>query len=156
MAAELPPTATSCVPVEVMPLSKRDAPRFCCVQVTPSELVKMPSPTATSSEPVQTRPERTGPARLAGPRAVHVTPSELLTMISPPIQPLGRVVRYAMSQGLGRFAALVPANSFGQRVSQDVSTAAARASGAVRSLTRFEETIASGEYPKISGNLGCT
>ena len=58
----------------------------------------------------------------------------------PPIQPISRVVRYAMSQGFKRFAALVPDNSFGQRVSQDASTAAAQAGGVVTRVETYQSS----------------
>jgi ABC-type branched-subunit amino acid transport system substrate-binding protein len=56
----------------------------------------------------------------------------------PPIQPISRVVAYAVSRGLTRFAALVPDNSFGQRVSQDMSAAAARAGGVVPRVESYQ------------------
>ena len=53
----------------------------------------------------------------------------------PPLQTVSRVLGYAASRGMTRFAALVPKNPFGERVAQDMRIAAARAGGVV---TRIE------------------
>lgn len=58
----------------------------------------------------------------------------------PPIQPISRVIHYAVSQGLTRFAALVPDNDFGQRVSQDLSTVAAQAGGVVTRVETYQSS----------------
>ena len=55
----------------------------------------------------------------------------------PPIQPIARVVAYASSRGLTRFAALVPDNAFGRRAAEDVSVAAARAGGVVTHVETY-------------------
>ncbi len=46
-----------------------------------------------------------------------------------PHQQIRRIVAYARSQGLGRFAALVPDNAYGRRVEQDMREAVATSGG---------------------------
>lgn len=53
----------------------------------------------------------------------------------PPMQTVSRILGYAAARGLTRFAALVPEGAFGQRVTEDMQIAAARAGGVV---TRVE------------------
>jgi ABC-type branched-subunit amino acid transport system substrate-binding protein len=59
-----------------------------------------------------------------------------------PAQSIDRVVGYAASRGLGRFAALVPEGTYGQRASVAFTRAVAAAEGQVVALTSFARTPA--------------
>lgn len=59
-----------------------------------------------------------------------------------PDQSIGRVVRYAHSRGLSRFAALVPTGSYGQRASAALLRAVRDAGGKVVAIETYERSRA--------------
>jgi branched-chain amino acid transport system substrate-binding protein len=74
---------------------------------------------------------------------VGVADSNTFIMGYVPTQSIDRVVRYARSQGITRFAGLVPAGTYGQRASSALLSSVKAAGGTVVTLQSFDRGTAS-------------
>ena len=74
---------------------------------------------------------------------VGVAGSDVFIIGYVPAQSIDRVVDYAKSQGITRFAGLVPNGTYGQRASSSLLTSVKQVGGSVVTLQSFDRTTAS-------------